>query len=126
MWPILLAILLTIVGFLLMFVILLQRGRGGGLAGALGGAGGQSAFGTKAGDVFTKITVGMAVVWVVLSGVTGMAMYHGSQNRYTGPAGEPAFTTPASSDESTGTGSGMLPGGSDLPAGDREDELPAP
>ena len=28
--------------------------------------GGQSAFGTKAGDVFTKITVGTAVVWILL------------------------------------------------------------
>ncbi len=59
-------VLLTITGLLLMFIILLQRGRGGGLAGALGGAGGQSAFGTKAGDVFTRITVGFAVFWVVL------------------------------------------------------------
>jgi preprotein translocase subunit SecG len=44
----------------------LQRGRGGGLAGALGGMGGQSAFGTKAGDLFTKITVGVAAFWIVL------------------------------------------------------------
>ncbi len=36
-------VLLTITGLVLSFVILLQRGRGGGLAGALGGAGGQSA-----------------------------------------------------------------------------------
>ena len=41
---------------------MLQRGKGGGLAGALGGMGGQSAFGTKAGDLFTKITVGVASV----------------------------------------------------------------
>lgn len=54
-------VLLTITGLFLMFIILLQRGRGGGLAGALGGAGGQSAFGAKAGDVFTRITVGLAV-----------------------------------------------------------------
>ncbi|TWU14408.1 preprotein translocase subunit SecG [Symmachiella macrocystis] len=63
-------VLLTITGLLLMFIILLQRGRGGGLAGALGGAGGQSAFGTKAGDVFTRITVGLAVFWVVLACVS--------------------------------------------------------
>jgi len=85
-----LAIVLSLVGFLLMFVILLQRGRGGGLAGALGGAGGQSAFGTKAGDVFTKITIGMAVVWVILSGVTGMAMYSGSIGKYPGGGNVPA------------------------------------
>ena len=63
-------VLLTITGLFLMFIILLQRGRGGGLAGALGGAGGQSAFGTKAGDVFTRITVGLAVFWVVLACVS--------------------------------------------------------
>lgn len=58
--------LLLLVGALLIFIILLQRGRGGGLAGALGGMGGQSAFGTKAGDMFTRITVVLALIWIVL------------------------------------------------------------
>ncbi len=61
---------LACLSFLLIVVVLLQRGRGGGLAGALGGAGGQSAFGTKAGDVFTKITVGLAVIWVLVAGIS--------------------------------------------------------
>ena len=51
----------------LILIILLQRGRGGGLAGAFGGAGGQSALGTRAGDVFTKITIGLAILWIVLA-----------------------------------------------------------
>ena len=51
---------------------MLQRGKGGGLAGALGGMGGQSAFGTKAGDLFTKITVGVASFWIVISIVAAM------------------------------------------------------
>lgn len=67
-------ILLLVVGLLLIIVVLLQRGRGGGLAGALGGMGGQSAFGTKAGDVFTRITIVIAVIWVVLAGVSGFAL----------------------------------------------------
>ena len=46
-----------LVGMFLIGLILLQRGRGGGLAGAFGGMGGQSAFGTKAGDIFTRITI---------------------------------------------------------------------
>lgn len=66
--------LLMFVGLLLMIVILLQRGRGGGLAGAFGGAGGQSAFGTRAGDVFTKITAIMAILWVFLAGVSRFAL----------------------------------------------------
>ena len=76
--------LLLLSGLLLIFVILLQRGRGGGLAGAFGGAGGESAFGTKAGDVFTKITIVMTVFWVVLAGVTGFAMRHDAEKSAVG------------------------------------------
>ena len=50
----------------LILIVLVQRGRGGGLAGAFGGAGGQSAFGTKAGDLFTKVTIVAATFWIVL------------------------------------------------------------
>jgi len=63
----LLLILWIFVSLFLILIILLQRGKGGGLAGALGGAGGSSAFGTKAGDVFTKITVGVFGFWLLLA-----------------------------------------------------------
>jgi preprotein translocase subunit SecG len=59
-------ILLILTGIFLIVLILIQRGKGGGLAGAFGGMGGQSAFGTKAGDLFTKITIGLAAFWIVL------------------------------------------------------------
>ncbi len=59
-------LLLGAVALFLILLVLVQRGRGGGLAGALGGVGGSSAFGAKAGDVFTKITIGVATVWIVL------------------------------------------------------------
>jgi preprotein translocase subunit SecG len=54
----------------LILLVLVQRGRGGGIAGALGGMGGNSAFGTKAGDTFTWITYGTAAVWILLAMVT--------------------------------------------------------
>ncbi len=57
---------LTLTAVFLILLILVQRGRGGGLAGALGGMGGSSAFGAKAGDMFTKITIGAASVWILL------------------------------------------------------------
>lgn len=60
------ALLGWLMGFLSLFLILLiliQRGKGGGLTGALGGPGGQSAFGSKAGDTFTVITVAVASFW---------------------------------------------------------------
>ena len=52
---------------LLMIVILLQKGRGGGLAGAFGGAGGHSAFGAKTGDVFTWVTVALTAMFVLVA-----------------------------------------------------------
>jgi len=58
---------LIVLSIFLTLVILVQRGRGGGLTGALGGMGGQSAFGTKAGDLFTRITIVVAAIWVLLS-----------------------------------------------------------
>jgi protein translocase SecG subunit len=61
-----LGLLLAVVATFLILLVLVQRGRGGGLSGALGGMGGQSAFGAKAGDMFTRITIGTATVWIVL------------------------------------------------------------
>src|SRR6478736_2430402 len=61
------AIPMSVLSVFLVLVILVQRGRGGGLTGALGGMGGQSAFGTKAGDLFTRITIVVAAIWVLLS-----------------------------------------------------------
>lgn len=63
---VLITVLLFLASLFLILLILIQRGRGGGLAGAFGGAGGQSAFGTKAGDVFTRITIGAAAIWILL------------------------------------------------------------
>ncbi|MDR3110148.1 MAG: preprotein translocase subunit SecG [Planctomycetaceae bacterium] len=59
-------LLLLLTSIFMIALILIQRGKGGGLAGAFGGAGGQSAFGTKAGDVFTKITIVTALIWFAL------------------------------------------------------------
>ena len=59
-------ILMFIVALFLILLVLVQRGRGGGLTGALGGMGGQSAFGTKAGDMFTRVTMVTAGVWILL------------------------------------------------------------
>ena len=86
---------LAFVGTLMIFIVLLQRGRGGGLAGAFGGAGGQSAFGTKAGDVFTKITVVLAVIWVFLAGASIWALNSG-RTKYPGgdPPKNPAMVRP--------------------------------
>jgi len=58
--------LLLSLSLFMILLIMIQRGKGGGLAGAFGGMGGQSAFGTKAGDTFTKITVVTVLIWFTL------------------------------------------------------------
>lgn len=63
-------LLLFLVSLFLILLVLVQRGKGGGLTGALGGMGGQSAFGTKAGDAFTRITIFTTVGWIMLCMIT--------------------------------------------------------
>ena len=63
-------VMLFAVSLFMILLVLVQRGKGGGLTGALGGMGGQSAFGSKAGDAFTKITVVTAVIWITLCMIT--------------------------------------------------------
>lgn len=62
-----LTIVFVLISILMICIVLLQRGRGGGLVGAFGAGGGQSAFGTKTGDVFTTATVIIFVVFLLLA-----------------------------------------------------------
>jgi preprotein translocase subunit SecG len=76
------ALIITLSLFLI-GVVLIQRGKGGGLAGAFGGAGGSSPFGSKAGDAFTRFTIYVAGAWLLLIMIQVRVM-NGS------PAGAPA------------------------------------
>jgi len=57
---------------LLMAVVLLQSGRGGGVAGIFGGGAGESAFGVKTGTLLGKVTAGVATFFVVSAVVIAM------------------------------------------------------
>jgi preprotein translocase subunit SecG len=59
-------LLVILTGLFLIGLVLIQRGKGGGLAGAFGGVGGSSPFGSKAGDAFTRITIYVAAFWILL------------------------------------------------------------
>ncbi len=74
--------LIVLICLFLICLILIQRGKGGGLAGAFGGVGGSSAFGTKSGDVFTRVTMIVAGVWIVLSMVLVILYNQGSQSAW--------------------------------------------
>ena len=54
-----------LLGIFMILLVLIQRGKGGGLAGAFGGAGGSSPFGSRAGDAFTRFTLIIAAIWAV-------------------------------------------------------------
>jgi preprotein translocase subunit SecG len=116
---VLLYILLAINSLFLICLVLIQRGKGGGLAGAFGGAGGSSAFGTKAGDVFTRVTMIAAGVWISLNMLLVVL-----SNRRTSAYG--SSNSPAAS--STFTPNKSLDGKSVLPPESLEKSLglPAP
>ena len=57
-----------VVSFLLMIVILLQSGRGGGLAGSMGGGVSTAMFGGQGADkLMTRMTTGLAAAFMVLA-----------------------------------------------------------
>ena len=82
------------IALFLILLVLVQRGRGGGLAGALGGAGGQSAFGAKAGDTFTKITMWTAFFWIVFCVVAVRLMTGSGEPDFSSTLGGAAQTKP--------------------------------
>src|SRR5437868_13729713 len=92
---------LTITLFILVCVfmillILIQKGRGGGLSSAFGGAGGNTAFGSKTGDVLTwatSIVFGVFLLLAVACNLLGSRLYGTS----TGPVAPAAAVTPQSS-----------------------------
>ena len=63
-------ILFLTVCVILILLVLIQKGRGGGLAGAFGGAGGNTAFGSKTGDVLTWATSILFGVFLLLAVAT--------------------------------------------------------
>jgi preprotein translocase subunit SecG len=81
-------VLFTICALLLTVVILLQEGKGGGLAGAFGGAG-ADAFGVKAGTV-NKFTAWLGAAFLGLALLFAGMQRAGSPDSITGP--EPDVT----------------------------------
>src|SRR2546422_6478188 len=73
-------ILLPLASFMIL-LILIQRGKGGGLIGALGGAGGSSPFGSRAGDQFTRLTIYVAIAWLLLTMVQVKAIQYDAMSR---------------------------------------------
>lgn len=106
--------LIVLTSLFLICLILIQRGKGGGLAGAFGGVGGSSAFGTKAGDTFTKITVVTAAVWILMAMLLVVMTSRRSGLNW-GPGVAASASKTAGKGKSTGTDKAPA-SGSSLPA----------
>lgn len=88
-------ILLFLTAVFIVLLVLVQRGRGGGLVGALGGLGGQSAFGTKAGDKVMWTTVVIAAAWILLCAASVRYFNSGTSAFESGDFGRNAPPPPA-------------------------------
>jgi len=67
----LVAVLFVLVSIVLILVILLQKGRGGGLTAAFGGGMGGGLLGSKTGDFLTWVTIVLVGVFLTLAVVMG-------------------------------------------------------
>lgn len=74
-----LLVLFLVLCIFLVLLILIQKGRGGGLTSAFGGAGGHTAFGAKTGDVLTwatSIVFGLFLVMAIALNLLADAVHH--------------------------------------------------
>jgi len=86
-----LLVLFVLLSFFMILLILIQKGRGGGLASAFGGAGGNTAFGSKTGDVLTWATSIVFGVFLLLAVVLNIV----ANNRQAEVSKPAATATPA-------------------------------
>jgi preprotein translocase subunit SecG len=99
--------LFAIVSAFMILLILIQKGRGGGLASAFGGAGGNTAFGAKTGDVLTWATSVVFGIFLVLAITMNLIANSINAKRTTIPG--TTNTSPASSTPGSSTPASSIP-----------------
>jgi preprotein translocase subunit SecG len=116
-------VLFIAISVILILLVLIQKGRGGGLSGAFGGGGGNTAFGSKTGDVLTWATSIVFGVFLLL-GIMLNILANKYNERMAGASGQTS-----SNNTGNNTNNNNAPAGSKsslpqpLPA---EPGLPAP
>jgi preprotein translocase subunit SecG len=65
------AVLFVLVSVILVLVILIQKGRGGGLSGAFGGGMASGLLGSKTGDFLTWVTIVLVAIFLTLAVLMG-------------------------------------------------------
>jgi preprotein translocase subunit SecG len=97
MLSVVITIVHVIVALILILVVLLQTGKRADLAGAFGGGGSQTAFGTRgAATLLSKVTTTAAVLFMLTSmGLSILSSQSGGQTGTVLPADEPVVPGPA-------------------------------
>jgi len=129
----LVAVLFVLVSVVLVLLILVQKGRGGGLSAAFGGGMASGLLGSKTGDFLTWATITVVTIFLVLAVV--LAKYYRpsvgaeySAPAASGPASQPADTGAASrpSAETPQPAPAGQPSGAETGAAAPQAQPPAP
>jgi len=80
---------------ILILIVLIQKGKGGGLGSAFGGVG-SSLLGTKTGDFLTWVTISLVAVWLLLS-IAAAKWFKPQASEYL-QSDSPVASMPASTD----------------------------
>lgn len=114
-------VLFVLVAVLLILVILIQKGRGGGLSGAFGGGMAGGLLGSKTGDFLTWVTIGLVGVFLLLAIL--MAKFYRNELPGEEPVSRPRQNVPAQTTPETpvpaneaNTPVTAAPGGASKPA----------
>ncbi len=108
MWWTLFAFIWGLLALGLILIVLIQKGRGGGIGAAFGGGGGaNSLLGTKTGDFLTWVTICLVSLFLVGAVVMGKYMRPGDAS------GLIPVTTPAAQDQQTTPEQPALPANAD-------------
>ena len=95
----------VIAAVILILLVLIQKGRGGGLSSTFGGLS-SSLLGTKTGDFLTWVTIGVVALWLLLSVVAAKwfkpetsELLQGQRQMQTAPARQAPATPPARTEQ---------------------------
>jgi preprotein translocase subunit SecG len=122
----LLAVLFVVISIVLVLVVLIQKGRGGGLSAAFGGGMASGLLGSKTGDFLTWATITLVAVYLVLAVLLDrfykptITQYRTPGQTTTAPQAAPQEKTPTPQPGSTSTSPGAPatpPAGMDAGAG---------
>jgi preprotein translocase subunit SecG len=107
------------IAILMILIILIQKGKGGGLAGAFGGLGAGGVLGTKTGDFLTWVTIGLVAAFLFV-GVLLVKYYKPALSEdLTGTQGSGQFDPQAGSETPPAGEGGAISGeGAEAPAGE--------